>query len=196
MQATRIRVVTAIGLGEIDPGEHPGTLPTVHLNAPCTLEQPARVMAESEVFPFSDFALVRVVNATGVGVISNLQFLASYAELEQAFVSPRPPDETRFALDLERGSFSQTPLGFAVERYLWLQPWLDRWSKEMSGHQYLEREEDPTPQEFDQWQAQCGGTGGGIFCPAFLDIDDRQILRFAIAVTAPRGVVFCRRFPR
>lgn len=189
-----MRVITNLGLGTVDDWpENPNQIVKVNLDPPRREEKVIKLREEPQkflrrnVFPLADYAVVRVVNVTNLGIVSSLQFYDSAVSAKAVFDDPKPSDETRFLLNLKDLTFQLNyELGFAVENYLWLQPWVDRWGIERSG--YPESDE-PTLEKFDAWKEETAGTTGGIFAPVFLDIPKRRILRFCIAVTAPYGVV-------
>lgn len=198
----QIRVVTELGLGTITAADQIEikkdrelSIIKVDLDIPAYEGKVIKLRGE-QIFELTDYAIVRIINVNGAGVFSNLQFCKSIAELYVAYKSPKPQGETRFALELNTGKFSlDSTLGIVVERYLWLQPFLDRWVREQSESLYCGRGEDPTVKEFDHWKSGCCGTSGGIFCPSFLDLNHERILRFCIAVQATRGIVFEKNYP-
>jgi hypothetical protein len=157
-------------------------------------------LKRSEVFPFGNFLVVRVANVSGVGIASNILPFPNHTDACVFYGSPCPGGETRFFLDLCGGHFLQSQwLCFPPVRYLHLQTWMDRWAREQSAiPNYAEDETDEDRevlcQAFDEWESSMAGTGGGIYAPALLDLEKGEILRFAIAVTATRGVVFSKKF--
>lgn len=191
-----MRVITNIGLGIVDDWpENPNQMVSVSLDPPHQrgkvvelLRKAPQKFLRRDIFPLTDYAVARVIDVTGLGIASNLLFYDSEISAKAVFDDPKPVDETRFLLNLKDLTFQLNyELGLAVENYLWLQPWVDRWGIERSG--YPNRDE-PTLEKFDTWREETAGTTGGIFTPAFLDIPRRRILRFCIAVTASYGVVY------
>lgn len=191
-----MRVITNVGLGTVDDWpKNPDQVVSVNQDPPHQrgkvvelLRETSRRFLRREVFPLTDYAVVRVISITGLGIVSNLLFYDSEISAKAVFEDPKPADETRFLLNLKDSTFQLNyELGFAVGDYLWLQPGVDRWGIERSG--YLDRDE-PTLEKFDIWREETAGPTGGIFAPAFLDIPKRRILRFCIAVAAPYGVVY------
>ena len=196
-----MRVITEFGLGTVnDWPENPDQLVSVNFNQglPDQEGQEGKVVELSkratrapqrflrrEVFPLTDYAVVRVIN---LGVASNLLFYDSETSAKAVFDDPKPADETRFLLNLKDLAFQLNyELGFAVENYLWLQPWVDRWGIERSGCLDID---EPTLEKFDSWREETASTTGGILASVFLDIPKRRILRFCIAVSAPYGIVY------
>ena len=193
-----MRVITEFGLGTVnDWPENPDQLVSVNQSAlhprgrviDLSRNKVPRRFLRREVLPLTDYAVIRVINVTGLGIASNLQFYDSKTAAKAVFDDPKPVGETRFLLNLKDSTFQLNyELGFAaVEDCLWLQPWVDRWGIERSG--YLDRDE-PALEKFDAWREETGGTTGGILASAFLDIPKKQILRFCIVVATPRGVVY------
>ena len=88
-----MRVVTRFGFGEAESLDQAPI--AVLLDKPF-LGQPKMHLEKGEVFIFSEWAVVRVLNIMGRGLFSNLQFYGSRASAAARLNFPAPPDETAF----------------------------------------------------------------------------------------------------
>lgn len=192
-----MRVVTPFGFGETIGLEEKETLAnqkfiTVILDKPF-LDQTQMRLEKGEVFLFSDWAIVRVLNITAHGWFSNLQFHDSQASAEMTLTSPTPPDETTFFLNLQSGRFRvNRDLGMLAQHSLIMKPWVDRWAEERTENFNLIAE---ARKAFRKEKESIAGTSGGI--EAFVHLDSEgggNILGLYLVVPSPHGVIFEKEF--
>ncbi|GEM_PF-4141000 len=120
-----MRVITPFGFGDISESRRTGNV-QVELDQPFLGDKVMTLDAGSQVFPFTEVAVARILNISGAGWFSNLQF--HKAPKEQFFL-PTPPDETTFFLSLASGDFLvNRELGTLAQKALWIQPWVDNHS--------------------------------------------------------------------
>jgi len=184
-----MRVVTPHGFGEVeslDEQQISVTLDQVFL------EQNPILLDREQVFLFSDWTIVRVLNITAHGWFSNLQFYPSKESAEAQLSMPSPPDETRFFLDLESGRYTcNRSLGLLVNGPLEIAPWVDRWAEERSvTHRLIEEARIAFRRDKERL---AGSTG--IQASALLEQEGGgTILAFYLAVAPPQGVIYDREF--
>lgn len=185
-----MRVITPFGFGETASLKESPI--TVVLDEPF-LDQKQIGMDKREVFLFSPWAVVKVLNIMGHGWFSNLQFHGSRAEAEMMLDFPSPPDETTFFLDLDSGSFKvNRDLGILAQNSFIMKLWVDRWAKE---HTETFAFISKARESFREEKKESGGTTGGI--EAFIHLDGEgggNVLGFYLLITVPRGVVFEKEF--
>jgi len=184
-----MRVVTHLGFGEVE------NLDEQHISVlldEAFLGQNPMTLSKEEVFLFSDWAIVKVLNITAHGWFSNLQFYPSKESAEAQLSKPSPPDETTFFLDLESGRFTcNRQLGLLVKGPLWIQPWIDRWTEEQSTpftyiHEALTA--------FQMAKESLAGSMG-IQASALLEREGGgTVLAFYVAIAPPQGVIFEKEF--
>lgn len=184
-----MRVITTLGLGTA-AGSYPrdGAPLAVTLDLPYLGSQIATLAWGQEAFPLSSYPVIRVLNVDGVGLVSNLRFRPSWTSARYETVTPHPPDETIFALNLKDGSIESTLLNRLPNvAALSVVTWLDRWAPER-GRQW------PTVAEaLSDWEEtteRLAGTSGGISASALLDLTAGRLLRFSLTVPPPAGTVF------
>ncbi len=156
------------------------------------LEKPTKFLRK-EVFPLTDYALVRIINITGLGILSNLQFYDSELSAKEIFNCPHPNNEILLLLNLGSLTFQVNyDLGLAIGNYLWLNPRIDKWDLEKTGYTlgYI-NEDEPTLDKFDSWKEETEGTlNGGLFSAIFLNIPNKKIIRFCIVGPKPKGIIY------
>lgn len=186
-----MRVITHLGLGEVEDWPSEETQVTVLLDKPFLGENPI-LLSKTEVFLLSDTVVVRVLNVTGIGWLSNMQFHDSPMEAREFLIHPTPPDETTFFLDLKSGEFEvNRELGFVVGKVLWLQPWLDRWAPERSRYDF--GDVYPAIKAFENDKKKLAGATG-IHGSMLLDIENSRLVWLYLAVAPPQGVIFEKKF--
>jgi len=149
-------------------------------------------LTRDEVFIFSDWAAVRVLNITAHGLFSNLQFYESRASAEALLTAPVPPDETILFLDLQSGRFKINHRFGVLTKSIIIRPWVDRWAKEMTTPFELITN---AREAFRKETKETAGTSGGIATVIHLDTEGRgNILGFCLTVPPPLGVVFQKEF--
>lgn len=186
-----MRVITPFGLGELEIEEWEPPIVRVNLDKPF-LEKHALFLDKiSEVFCLSNFAAVRVLNISGSGWFSNLQFHDCPSDARKLlFKNYSPPDETTFYLDLKNGSVEvNRELGFAAQKMLWINPWLDRWAIEKAIHS---SDYSSTLKLFKEEKEKTAGTTGGIRGSVLLDIENKKILWCYLFIAT--GVVWEKKF--
>jgi len=192
-----MRVITPFGFGETVGLEEKEKLEDqksieVILDKPF-LEQTQMKLEKGEVFLFSDWAVVRVLNVTAHGWFSNLQFHNSQAGAEAMLIIPTPPDETTFFLNLQSGRFKvNRNLGIVAQHSLIMKPWVDRWAEERTEIFDLISE---ARKAFRKEKESIAGTSEGI--EAFVHLDSEgggNILGFYLVVPSPNGVIFEKEF--
>jgi hypothetical protein len=192
-----MRVVTPFGFGETVGLKEKEILVnqgpiTVILDKPFLNQNQVR-LEKGEVFLFSDWAVIKVLNITGHGWFSNLQFYNSKADAETMLVLPTPPDETTFFLNLQSGRFGvNRHLGILAQYSLILKPWVDRWAKERTEtFKYISEAREA----FRKEKNSISGTSGGIEVVVHLDSEGGgNILGFYLVVPSPPGVIFEKEF--
>ena len=185
-----MRVVTPFGFGETINLKEKFII--VALDKPF-LDQDQMGLEKGEVFLFSNWATIKVLNITAHGWFSNLQFHESRASAEMILASPTPPDETTFFLDLQFGRFRvNRDLGILAQHSLIMKPWVDRWAEERTKTFGLISE---ARKAFHKEKDSVAGTSGGI--EAFVHLDGEgggNILGFYLIVPPPHGVIFEKEF--
>ncbi len=189
-----IRVITAFGIGTIVEGSLSGhEAIIVSLDKPFLDKNQIR-MGEKEVFPFSDWVIVKVLNVAGHGVFSNLQFYTSKADAEVMLTLPTPPDETIFLIDLQSGGFKTNhPLGLFAQpqQSFFMRPWLDRWAKERTTETF-----NLISEARKAFRKEIANTAGAVGISSFIHLDsqDGNVLGFCLIVPPPHGVIFEKEF--
>ncbi|MDP3948540.1 MAG: hypothetical protein Q8Q17_01170 [bacterium] len=201
-----VRVITSNGFGEVSPIDFSRGLDTqvkVELEKRVKLEENnlliwRQTFQRRDVYEFGEYMVIRVVNVNGMGVYSNILPFGQPISAHRVYNTTAPGGETKFLLNLVTGAFEvSNQLGLLANQFLHLKPWLDRWGRELSAVPSSDNyslEMETATLRFDRWEKECSGTGGGIFAPVLLDLEKMRVLRFAIAVTVNRGVVFSKRF--
>ncbi len=185
-----VKVITHFGIGSVEkfPIEEP--VATVSLQKPF-LSQETVILSREEVFALTPWAVVRVLNVSGKGWFSNIQFHLSSESAQQYLFLPSPPDETTFFLDLQSQEVMVTrELGVLARDFLWIKPWLDRWGQEGS-ETFKDREFAITLFERSK-EAIAGATG--IHSQALLDMRSKKVLWFYITIAPPEGVIVEKMF--
>jgi len=184
-----MRVITQFGFGEAESLEQ--EFIEVILDKPF-LDENRIDLRKGEVFLFSDRAVLRVLNITGSGWFSNLQFCDSLAA-EAIVTLPTPPDETTFFLDLTKGIFRvNRRLGLFAQNSLIMKPWVDRWAREEAETFNFISE---ARKAFQDEKEKIAGTSGGIEAFVHLDMEGGgNILSFYLVVPLPQGVIFEKEF--
>lgn len=185
-----MRVITSFGFGEVEncDGEHA----EVTLDEAFLDERKVTLDCISEISLFSPFAVVRVLNVSGAGWLSNLRFHPTSDSCMSIFKQSTPPDETSFFLNLETGdAISNRTLGLLAQDFLWIQPWLDRWDIERSE---TFQDKHTALESFRAHKEQLAGTSGGISANVLLDTQSKKMLHFHLSVTPPQGIIFSKDF--
>lgn len=187
------RVITAFGIGTIVEEFSSGfEAVRVTLDKPFLGESQIR-MGKNEVFLFSDWAIVKVINIAGHGCFSNLQFCDSQVSAEAMLDFSTPPDETIFFLDFQSGRFRVNhQLGLLARHSIIIKPWVDRWAPERTESFNLIAQ---ACEEFLVEKESLAGTTAGI--GAFVHLGSEgggNILGFYIAIPSPQGVIFEKEF--
>jgi len=184
------RVITPFGFGRAGEINQQGKV-SVQLDEPFLGKNPLMLDSIGQVFLFSDSAIIRVLNISGAGLFSNLQFHLSPPDWQWAFQNSSPPDETKFLLDLDHGVFTANrQLGFLAQDYLALYPWVDRWGPERTVT--YEHMAEAVNGFADQRENLCGATG--IHASLLLDIQLKRILWFYLTINPPQGVIYEEKF--
>ena len=185
-----MRVVTQFGFGEAESLNQESV--AVILDEPF-LDQKRMNLEKGEIFLFSEWAVLKVLNITGHGWFSNLQFYDFQASAEAMLTIPTPPDETSFFLNLQTGRFKVSRhLGILAQHSLIMKPWVDRWARERTETFNLISE---AREAFRKEKESIAGTSGGI--EAFVHLDSEgggNILGFYLVVPSPNGVIFEKDF--
>lgn len=97
-----VKVITRFGVGSVEkfPIEEPVALVSLQTSS---LNQPTIStisLSRSEIFALTPWAIVRILNISWKGWFSNIQFHGSLEDAQRCLLSPSPPDETTFFLDL------------------------------------------------------------------------------------------------
>jgi hypothetical protein len=183
------RVLTPFGFGRQLSSEFSRAV--VELEEPHLGDKKLSLDLRSEVFAFSDHALIRVLNVTGVGLVSTMQFYPGcWGAIERALHAPCPPDETRILVHLDTGRIevSHDMLGSPDGQYLRIDPWIDRWASErVRGWD----DKAKAVEAFD-WMTdrKRGGTTGGILAKLLVDTAEKSLLRLAIMIAPPQEIIY------
>ena len=193
-----VRVITSNGFGEVLPINFNHKLDAqvkVELEKKDVLGW-RQTFRRRDVYEFGDHMVIRVVSVNGMGVYSNILPFGQPISAHRVYHIAAPGNETRFLLNLVTGKFEvSNQLGLLANRFMHIEPWMDRWGLEPSAVPSSDDDSlDTAISKFDEWERACAGTSGGIFTPVLFDMEEMRILRFAIAVTVNRGVVFSRKF--
>lgn len=188
-----MRVITRFGFGEADRyGD--GPLVEVKLDEPWLHEHSMKLHRRDEVFLWSDWATVRVLNVEGAGFFSNIRCHPTREDAERQLRGAGPPNETTFFLDLTTGEAEvNRRLGLSARKFLLLNPWLDRWARERT---WLPTRLDRAVRLFTRRRDRLVG-GTGIFCPLLLDVREQpkaRLLWFTLLVEGNlEGPIFERK---
>lgn len=191
-----MRIITHLGFGRIDTDTLPSRLSIEPIEV--KLEQPFLGkqivhLSRQEVFQFGVWAIIRILNVGGVGILSNLLFFPSKKEALDYFETPSPPDETRFLVDNLDGSVeSDQILGFGTGEFLIVRPWINCWAPERSS---MFESQDEAIAGFDDEKSLLAGTSGGISATALFSTRDGKILRFSVSIAPPQGIILEYLFP-
>jgi len=189
-----MRVITRFGLGTAEDGCATPTV-EVKLDKPF-LDKPFITLERaSEIFPWSDWATVRVLNVDGIGFISNIRLHLPTAWAHRYLQEPGPPNETTFFLDLTSGNGElNRELGGLAGNFVWMNPWLDRWAPERT--ECFEEQESAVRAFAERREQMVGGTG--IACSLLLDIRRQprvvKLLWFYVLTEDSHGPVFEKKF--
>ena len=185
----RIRVITPFGFGLAEAIDEERF--NVALDKPF-LSRREMELSRKEVFLVSPFGVIRVINASGVGVLSNLQFYSTKAiALEAIATMARPPDETWFLFDLITGeALSSQGMEILTPDFLTMHPWIDRWATEdvMSELRKEYETAKEALEDFEDEKKRMTGANG-ISSTALFSTRDGKLLGFYITVASPLGVV-------
>jgi len=191
-----IKVITSSGFGRVNTiPTNPDEVIRVELEQDDPLGKTQR-LPHDEVYQFGDYFVIRVLSPKGAEVISNILPFAELDDAEAFYSDIVTGGETKFLLDLATGEFKvMRQLGLLANRFMHIQPYMDCLAPEPSAKLSDDDDSlDSAISRFDAWEKTCAGTSSGIFVPTLLDTDEKKIIRFAIAVTACRGVVFSKKF--
>jgi len=187
----RVRVITPYGFGVIGDHDVASSSDEVTLDRPFLNEKTLRLNRVSEVFPFGDFAVARVLNISGHGWFSNLQFHVTRQDTLSRLYLPSPPDETAFFLNFTTGKAEwNRDLGISAGNVMWMWPYVDRWAVERT-RVFDDRER--ALRQFHRKRSLLHGASG-IATSLLLDVENSLILWFFIAVAPPPGVIFEKKF--
>ena len=183
------RVLTSYGFGKITVKKSASTC-EVSLEQPFLGRSVMMASTTDEIFPFTNTALARVLNIRDRGYFSNLQFLEQEVADAQ-FRMFAPPNETRFFLDLEGGTFQVRPeLGMLFYPTLIMRPWIDRWAVERSNYGAGLEQALVGFQEEKESLTGAGGICAGIL----LNTSQQKIISLYILLPPPHGVIFEKTF--
>lgn len=187
----RVRVITPYGFGVVSGRELATSSCEVALDEPFLNEKTLRLNPGSEIFPFDVFAVARVLNISGHGWFSNLQFHVTRQEALSRLYLPSPPDETAFFLNFTTGKAEwNRELGVLAGSVLWMQPFVDRWAAEKTR---VFDDQKEALRQFRRNRSLLYGASG-ISASLLLDVKNGAILWFFIAVAPPQGVIFEKKF--
>ncbi len=126
-----MRVITRFGFGEVVSSLGNSPLVDVKLEKPWLGKDLMTLDRVSEVFPWSEWATIHVANMERFGTFSNIRFHPTREKAWKQLREPGPPNETTFFLDFVTGNAElNRRLGDLAERFVVLNPWLDRWAPE------------------------------------------------------------------
>lgn len=147
-------------------------------------------LERDEVFPFTDWACVRILNVGGAGLISNIQFYGSREEALRELAAPTPQNETKLFIDLNAGFFETSrPVGYPDVKIIWIRPWVDRWATEYTDQFIADL---IALEAFEEAKRTGGRSTCGIWVWLLVNNEKRRLMRFSL-ITAD-GVVFEKRF--
>lgn len=188
-----MRVITRFGFGEAQlsfPARDENI--AVHLDKTFRGGETMDLHRIAEVFPFTDYATVRVINTSSPTkkgpFFSNLQFHLSPTEAERLLSIPTPVDETTLVLNLENGTFkANRTFSVLPEGTIALAPWVDRWAP---GPPMAFGDVVSGVEVFDHVRETFTPASDVISSGILLNILEGRVMRFFIAIGPPQGVIF------
>ncbi len=148
-----------------------------------------------DVYEFGEYMIIRITDTEGMGMRSKIMSFGQPIIAHRIYSVKVPPNETRLLLNLATGQFEVTDLlDLLTNQFMHIQAWIDLLDQKQNyppSYNYLLNK---AVSRFDGWERSCVGTSGGILARVLLDMEKMRILRFAIAATANRGVVFSKHF--
>ena len=187
----RVRVITPYGFGVIGGHELASHSGEVTLDEPFLNEKTLRLDLVSDVFPFGNFAVARVLNIGGHGWVFNIQVPITRQDALSRLYLPSPPDETAFFLNFTTGKAEwNRDLGILAGNVIWMWPYVDRWAVERT-RVFDDRER--ALRQFHRKRSLLHGASG-ISTSLLLDVENGAMLWFFVAVAPPQGVIFEKKF--
>jgi len=169
-----MRVITRFGFGEVTDWEGRDPSVDVALEKAWLGKHSMTLDRVGEVFPWSEWATVRVTNMERFGIFSNIRFHPTREDAQRQLREPGPPNETTFFLDFVTGNAGlNRRLGRAAEHFLVLNPWLDRWAPERTK---CFKELDPAVRTFAE-QRENLVDGEGVCSSLLLDVREQPQAR-------------------
>jgi hypothetical protein len=182
------RVITRFGFGRIT---RKGELASrIKLEKPSLGRKIVELNNRSEIFNFSDYAVLMVINAPQA-VLSNVQFYQSKEKAREIFSLPWPPDQSCYLLDFEKRKFEMNfqPGLYIQEGVSWQSAWVDRWGQ----NEILNFPSISEAKNFlSLYLKTTGGTSCGIHFSVLLEMETRKILAYVLLTEA--GVTLAKNF--
>jgi len=184
-----MRVVTPCGLGNTDEDVDFTGILEVKLDESFAGQEVHELQAGTEVFPFTEWAVVRVLNVSGVGYISNFQFQESPINHSFPWTFPVLPDEVTFFLELTTGKLIvNQELGLLAQDFMMIRPWVDRWGRERA-EVFKTREEAIAG--FRKELKEVAGSAG-LSSAILIDVQNEKLLSFALFAMTVHGPIYMK----
>lgn len=170
------RVITRFGFGEIvKEGE---TESKVKLDKPFLGEEIRSFDNRSEIFDFSDYAVLMVIN-TPQAVLSTVQYYPTREKAREAANLPWPPDQCCYFLDFKNLTFDLNfqPGLLIKEGFTWQSAWLDRWGRnDINNFSSINQ----ASSFLNDYRKTMHSTSVGMTISVLLAMDDKKILAYTI----------------
>lgn len=167
-----MRVITRFGFGTVEKLGYPDSRVKVQLDEPFFGQETQVLERLGEIFPWGNWAIVRVVSTDRNGIISNIQFYPLRGDAWEELQKPGPSNETKFLLDFETGqTLVNHELGILAQEFIVINPWIDRWAMERT--ELFEEEEEAITAFGERLKKVVSGAG---VCASLL-LDVREKLR-------------------
>lgn len=182
------RVITRFGFGEIiEEGQSKSSL---KLDMPFLGEEIKSFDNRSEIFNFSDYAVLMVIN-TPQAMLSTAIYFPTQEKAKEIFNLHWPPDQCCYLLDFKNLTFELNfqPGLLINEGFNWQSAWLDRWGKN-DIYNLSSTEEAGT--FIESFRKTMLATSIGITISVLLAMENKKILSYI--VMAETGIVLDRGF--
>ncbi len=182
------QVITRFGFGEII--EVSDFQSKVRLEKPFLGEEIRSFDNRSEIFDFSDYAVLMVINAPQA-VLSTAQYYPTREKVREVLNLPWPPDQSCYLLDFEKLNFDLNfQPGLLINKgFTWQSAWLDRWGRnEIENFSSIEKARS----FLNDYRKTMHSTGVGMTLSVLLAMETKKIL--AYVVLAEIGIILDKGF--
>lgn len=169
-------VITRFGFGEIVKEGEPES--KVKLDKPFSGEEIKGFDNRSEIFDFSDYAVLMVIN-TPQAVLSTVQYYPTSEKAREVLNLPWPPDQSCYFLDFKRLEFDLNfqPGLLIKEGFTWQSAWLDRWGRnDINNFSSIEEARS----FLNSFRETMRSTSVGMTLSVLLAIETKKILTYII----------------